>query len=65
MTTPLPPTPGLNAPVQNPQDAIEAMTGKYMDPIPAMSPEQRIVPPTPRAPEPVPFVVRGSGDGGR
>lgn len=56
---------GQDRAIQNPQTAIEKESGVYHDPIPSMSPEQRIVPPTPRAPDPKPFSITGTGTGGR
>jgi len=56
---------GSDKTIQNPQTAIESATGTYSDPIPGMSPEQRIVPPIPRGPETKPFSVTGTGTGGR
>jgi len=57
---------GSTRTVQDPQAAVDALTGTYKDSAAALSDEQRLpLAALPRAPELVPFVIKGEGTGGR
>lgn len=57
---------GADRQIQDPQDAIDAAYGTYKDPIPDMTPEQRLpLPSLPQAPQPKPYSITGTGTGGR
>lgn len=57
---------GSTRAIQNSQEAIEQATGRYSDAVNGMSEEARLpIGSLPQAPQPVPFVIRGEGNGSR
>lgn len=57
---------GQNMPIQDPAQAMGEAYGSYMDAVLSVPVEQRLgLDQMPQAPQPMPFVLRGAGKGGR